>query len=125
MVLLSAEVILPAVEPALYTLMTTRRLNNAILERHIDNFERKSLASPVVQSNIKVDWMERLLLLCEIREDHEPQSFVWEKMEASNRMLAKDGEVLRSKEDNMAQLDQVVKAFRSNKLPLLRQLGVF
>jgi SAM-dependent methyltransferase len=125
MVLLSAECILPAVEPALYTLMTTRRLNNAILERQIDNLEKKSLASPVVQSNIKVDWLERLLILCEIRENAQPQEFIWERMQASGRMLAKDGKILETREENMAQLAQVIEIFRSQKLPLLRQLGVF
>jgi SAM-dependent methyltransferase len=125
MVLLSAEYVMPAVEPALYTLMTTRTLNNAIIERHIDNIEKKFLASPVVQSAIKVDWLERLLLLCEIREDAEPQSFVWGKMEANNHMLTRNGEVLQSKEENMEELARVIGTFRSYKLPLLHQLGVF
>ena len=125
MVLLSAEYIMPAVEPALYTLMTTRTLNNAIIERHIDNIEKKFLASPVVQSALKVDWLERLLLLCEIRGDAEPLSFVWRKMEANNHMLTRNGEVLQSKEENMAELVRVIGTFRSYKLPLLHQLGVF
>ena len=126
MVLLSAEYVMPAVEPALYTLMSTRRLNNAILERHIDNIEKKFLASPVVQSSLKVDWLERLLLLCEIREDADPMAFVWSRMEANNHMLTNNnGEVLRTKEENMAELARVIEVFRSYRLPLLRQLGVF
>jgi len=125
LVLLSAECVMPAVEPTLYTVMTTRRLNNSILERQIDNVEKQFLASPVVQSGIKVDWLERLLLLCEIREDAEPLSFIWERMEATGRMLSCAGEVLQSREENMAQLVQVVETFRTGQLPLLRQLGVF
>jgi SAM-dependent methyltransferase len=125
MVLLSADCVLPAVEPALYTLMTTRRLNNAIIERHLDNIEVKSLASPVVQSNIKVNWLERLLLLCEISERDDSLEFVWERMAANSHMLTKDGEVLQTKEANMAELVQVREAFRNYQLPLLRQLGVF
>jgi len=125
MVLLAAEYVMPAVEPALYTLMTTRRLNNAIIERQIDNIEKKSLASPVVQNGIKVGWLERLLLLCEIRGNEEPLAFVWERMEANNQMLSKNGEVLRSKEENIAELVPIIEAFRNFQLPLLRQLGVF
>jgi len=125
MVLLSAEYILPAVEPALYTLMTTRRLNNSVLERQIDNIEKQFLASPVVQSALKVDWLERLLLLCEIREDVEPLSFVWGRMEANNHMLTRNGVALQTKEENMAELVLVIETFRTYKLPLLRQLGVF
>jgi SAM-dependent methyltransferase len=125
MVLLSAEYVMPAVEPALYTLMTTRTLNNAILERQIDNIEKKSLASPVLQSGIKVDWLERLLLLCEIREQADPIPFIWEKMEANNHMLTCDGAVLTTKEANLAELARVMESFRRYKLPLLHQLGVF
>ena len=125
MVLLSAEYVLPAVEPALYTLMTTRTLNNAILERHIDTVEKKFLASPVLQSGIRVEWLERLLLLCEIRGNDAPQSFIWERMEANKHLLTRNGEVLQSKEENMAQLARVMDSFHSYKLPLLRQLGVF
>jgi SAM-dependent methyltransferase len=124
MVLLSAEYLMPAVEPALHTLMTTRRLNNVILERQIDNIEKQFLASPVLQSGIKVDWLERLLLLCEISENAEPLSFVWERMEANHHLLSRNGEVLESKEENVAELVQVIEAFRTTKLPLLRQLGV-
>ena len=124
MVLLSAEYVMPAVEPALYTLMTTRRLNNVTLERQIDNIEKQFLASPVLQNGIKVDWLERLLLLCEISENVEPLSFVWERMEASHHMLSKNGEVLQTKEENIAELVQIIESFQIHKLPLLRQLGV-
>ena len=125
MVLLAAEYIMPAVEPALYTLMTTRRLNNSIMERQIDNIEKQFLASPVLQSGIRVDWLERLLLLCEISENNDPLSYVWERMQANNHMLTENGEVLQSTEENIKQLVQVIASFRRDKLPLLRQLGVF
>jgi len=46
-------------------------------------------------------------------------------MEATNHMLAKDGEALQTKEENMAELVRVTEAFRNFHLPLLRQLGVF
>jgi len=91
----------------------------------VDNIDKKFLASPVLQSGIRVDWLERLLLLCEIRGDSEPQAFVWERMEANNHMLTSEGRVLQTKEENMAQLTRVIDAFRSHQLPLLRQLGVF
>ena len=79
----------------------------------------------MVRSAVRVDWLERLLLLCEIREEVEPLSFVWDRMRANNHLLSKDGEVLQTKEENLDELVRVVETFRSYKLPLLRQLGVF
>jgi SAM-dependent methyltransferase len=125
MVLLSAEYVMPAVEPTLYTTMTTRRLNNTFIERHLDNMERKTLASPVLQSGIKVDWLERLLLLCEIRHTEDPLEFVWEKLKEHKHLLSRDGEVLLTPEDNREELLRIIEDFRRRKLPLLRQLGVF
>ena len=93
--------------------------------RQIDSLEKKSLASPVVQNGIKVGWLERLLLLCEIRGNENPLAFVWERMEATNHMLVKNGKTLLTKEENMAELVRVTEAFRNFHLPLLRQLGVF
>jgi hypothetical protein len=116
---------MPAVEPTLYTTMTTRRLNNTFIERHLDNMERKTLASPVLQSGIKVDWLERLLLLCEIRHTEDPLEFVWGKLQEHKHLLSRDGEVLLTPEDNREELRLIIEDFQRRKLPLLRQLGVF
>lgn len=125
MVLMAADYVMTAVEPALHTAMTTRRLNNAIIERHLDNLEKKTLASPVLQSGVKVDWLERLLLLCEIRGTDDPALFIWEQMSQREQLLSRDGEILSTEEENLAELARVIAAFREEKLPLLRQLGVF
>lgn len=125
MVLVAAEYVMTAVVPALYAIMTTRRLNNAVIERHMDNLEKKTLASPLLQSGIKVDWLERLLLLCEIRGTEDPVAFVWEKMAEREHLLSRNGEILRTDEANQAELTRVIDTFRAEKLPLLRQLCVF
>ncbi|GFO67732.1 hypothetical protein GMLC_13110 [Geomonas limicola] len=125
MVLMAADYVMTAVEPALYTTMTTRRLNNAIIERHLDNLEKKTLASPVLQSGVKVDWLERLLLLCEIRGTDDPAAFIWGEMRQREQLLSREGEILTTEEENLAELARVIAVFREEKLPLLRQLGVF
>jgi SAM-dependent methyltransferase len=124
MVLLSAEYIMLATEPVLYTVMTTRRLNDALLERQLGAQEKQSLASPVLRSAIKVDWVERLLVLCEIDRHPDPQSVVWEKMLEFQHKLSLDGELLLTQEENLAELARRIESFRNYKLPLLRQLGI-
>jgi len=125
MVLLSAEYMMPAVEPELKTLISTRRLNGTILERKLDDIDKQFLASPVLQSGIKVDWLERLLLLCEINKEAEPMAYIWGRMEANRHMLTRDGEILHGKEENLEEVARAIETFCSCKLPLLRQLGVF
>ena len=123
-VLLSAEYVMPAVEPAYPAVMTTRRLNSVLLEREIDNMEPRFLASPALQSAIKVDWLERLLILCEIDRNPDPLSFIWEKMAEHHHKLSRDGVILQSEEGNLAELAVQIESFRTFRLSMLRQLGV-
>lgn len=125
LMLMAAEYVVPAVEPVLSTAMTTRRLNNAIIERNLENLDGKTLASPVLRSGIRLDWLERMLLLCEIRRNGDPLSFIWEKMTANEHLLSRDGEILQTKEENLTELAVVIDTFQADKLPMLRQLGVF
>ena len=105
--------------------MTTRRLNSTPCSSgRSDNLEKQSLASPVLQSAIKVDWLERLLLLCESAGAADPLGLIWEQMEAHHHRLTKEGEILHSKEENMAELAVQFESFRAFKLPLLRQLNI-
>ena len=124
MVLLSAECVLPAAQPALHAVLATRRLNSVLLEREIGNRDRLSLASPVLQSALKVEWLERLMIVSELNNAPDPVAFVWELMERHGHKLSKDGEILQSEEENLAELSLQIESFRSLKLPVLRQLGI-
>ncbi len=123
-VLLSAEYVMPAVEPAPYTVMATKRLNCALLKREVDNLGKQFLASPVLQNAIKVDWLERLLIICEIDGNPDPLSFIWEKMETSRHKLTKEGKVIQSMVENLDELAVQIDTFRTSQLPLLQQLGI-
>lgn len=124
MVLLSAGYILPAVEPSPQALTSTRLFNYAILERMVLNMEPLYLASPVVQSGIEVDWVQRLLLLCELTESGDPLTFVSSVMREQNYALIKDGAALLTWDENLEELGQQISQFYSGQLPLLKRLGV-
>lgn len=124
MVLLSAGYILPAVDPSPQALASTRLFNYAILEQMALKMEPQYLASPVVQTGIEVDWVQRVLLLCELSENGDPLTFVSSVMREQNYALIKDGAVLQSWEENIEELGHQISQFYSDQLPLLIHLGV-
>jgi trans-aconitate methyltransferase len=124
MSLISAGYLLPAVKPSPHAIASTRLFNFALLERTIRNMEPQYLASPVVQSGIQLDWIQRLLLLCELTDNEDPFSFVAGMMRENNFALIKDGAASRSWDENIAELDRTIRAFRAVQLPLLKRLGV-
>lgn len=124
MVLLSAGYILPAVDPSPHAFATTRLFNYTILEKAVLNMEPQYLASPVVQSGIQLDWVQRLLLLCDLTGSGDPLTFVSNMMREHNYTLIKDGSALLSWDENLEELDRQIAEFYSSQLPLLQQLGV-
>ncbi len=123
-VLLAAEYVMPAVEPPLHLVMATGKLNRALLERDLDNSGARCLASPVLQNAIKVEWLERLLILCEIEGHPDSLSFVREKMETHLHTLNNNGTILQEPEEIRSELSIRIEAFRTCMAPLLRQLGI-
>ena len=124
MVLLSAGYILPAVEPSPHAIVSTRLFNYALLERTAFNMEPQYLSSPVVQSGIRLDWVQRLLLLCELTDNGDPLSFVSSLMWENNCALIKDGATLQTWEENLEELGRQIRSFHTLQLPLLKRLGV-
>ncbi|GFO54129.1 hypothetical protein GMSM_11360 [Geomonas sp. Red276] len=125
LVLLSAEYLMPAVEPLLLATIAAKNLNAALLDRELNNLEKLALASPVVQNGLKLEWLERLLIACQSTgAGRDPVPWIWDNMKAHNHKLSRDGEVLMSEEENLAELHSQAETFRKEKLPLLRKLGI-
>jgi SAM-dependent methyltransferase len=124
MVLISAEYILPAVEPSRQAVLATRKLNRILLERSLAMPGRQFLASPVLQNSVKLDWLERLLVICELDGNDDPMPWVLAMMEQHHLLLERDGEPLESKEEILAEVAERIHFFRGEQLPLLRQLGI-
>ena len=124
MVLLCAGYILPAAEPSPQAWASTRLFNYAMLERTALNTESQYLASPVVQSGIQLDWVQRSLLLCELTDCGDPFSFVSGLMREHGYALLRDDAVLLTWEENLQELARQIRIFRTSQLPLLKRLGV-
>ncbi|MDO9309085.1 MAG: hypothetical protein Q7V04_08480, partial [Deltaproteobacteria bacterium] len=120
----SAGYILPAVEPSPESIATARLFNYTILETTALNWEHQYLASPVVQSGIRLDWIQRLLLLCELTDIGDPLSFVSGMMREHNYALIKEGAVLQSWDENIEELGRQISFFNARVLPLLKRLEV-
>lgn len=124
MVLLAAGYILPAVEPSPRTLASTRLFNFTILEQMTLNTEPQYLVSPVVQSGIQLDWVQRLLLLCDLTDSGDPVLFVSNIMREHNCALIKDGAAIESWDENLEELKRQINLFYTDQLPLLKRLEV-
>lgn len=122
MTLCSAGYILPAIDPSPESIASTRLFNYTMLERTARNTDLQYLASPVIQSGIRLEWVERLLLLCELTGSGDPLSFVSGMLREHSCALVKDDEVLRSWDENMDELSRQVRAFHAFQLPLLKYL---
>jgi SAM-dependent methyltransferase len=118
-ILISAEYLMPAVEPTPLSINMTRRLNHTLLERWGSNPEQQFLASPVLQNAIKVDWLDRLFILCESRGNHDPISYVLEQLDKADFDAGRS-----SREEIMAELPVRFDLFRMHQRPLLQQLGI-
>jgi len=123
-VLLAAEYVMPALEPAAESRAATGRLNRALLARQADDPGKQFLASPVLRNAIKVDWLERQLIRCQLDGDSDPLASISATMETLGDRLSRDGVVLPSGEENSAELSVEIESFRREKLPLLRHLGI-
>jgi len=124
MVLLSAEWVMPAAQPELQAVLSSRRLNAVLLERALGNRDRQDLASPVLQNTLKLDWLERLILVSELNREPDPEACIRQLMETHQQRLGEEGQPPQSREEDLAELSRQLEAFRRLKSPLLRQLGM-
>lgn len=125
MVLAAAGRIVPAVEPPAESIDSARLLNYAIMEYAVKTgLDIPFLASPVLQSALKSDWVTRALLVCEITDGGDLLSFAQTVMQRGRYPLLKDGVALQSTDEIAEELERRVRAFPTQELPWLKQLRV-
>lgn len=124
MALLCSGYLQPAVDPSPEAIARARLFNYAMLDRTALDMKPLYLASPVVQSGIQLDWVERLLLLCELTDSGDPSIFVSSILRECNYALVKDDAVIQSWEENLEELERQISIFYRCRLPLLKRLGV-
>ena len=123
-VLLSAEYVMPAVEPSQQAVLRTGRLNRALIERDADDTGNRYLASPVLRSAVKADWLERQLIRCEIDGHPATPAAIRELLELRRDRLGGDGANLPAEGEHLAELELRMATFQTYRRPLLKQLGV-
>lgn len=124
-VLLAGGLIMPATSPSREAIVGTMLLNYALLERTIQSgLDLPFLASPVLQNGIKLDWVTRTLLLCKIIDVTDPLTFAYDMMVMRNYPLEKDGVVLRSKDEQLLELNRRINVFSTDEGPWLSNIGI-
>jgi cyclopropane fatty-acyl-phospholipid synthase-like methyltransferase len=102
-------------------------LNLHICERARYGGEIGYLASPVIGGGVQVEPLEKFFLLARHNGHSEPKgwaSFTWDILNAQGQKMVKDGQVLNEPEDNRLELERRAKQFESERLPVLRAIGI-
>jgi SAM-dependent methyltransferase len=123
-ILCVAEYIKPAVEPSAEAVEVAWRYNISVLERAFRTTDSQFLASPVLQGGIALNWIQMLLLICELTKESDPVSFVYEYLRANDYKLSRDVVTLESEDDIRAELNLMFEKFRTQHLPYLQKLGI-
>ena len=123
-ILCAAEYIKPAVEPSAEAVEVAWRYNISVLERAFGTTENQFLASPVLQGGIPLDWIQMLLLICELTKESEPVTFVYEYLRANDYKLSRDSVTLESEDAIRAELNLMIEKFSTQQLPYLQRLGI-
>ncbi len=106
---------------------TTKKLNQALLERARFSTDISFLASPVTGGGVAVNRFQQLFLLALSQGGKQPKEWAqaaWEILAAQNQRLLKDGKAIESAEGNLEELTKQAEAFNSNRLIALRALLV-
>ncbi|MGP4669635.1 class I SAM-dependent methyltransferase [Agrobacterium pusense] len=103
---------------------TCAAFNKAVCTWAEDNENLQFLASPVSGGAVKVNRFEQLFLLA-LNEGHsrprEWAEFTWRVLAPQGQRLNKDGKILDSAEENLAELRARAEAFERDQLSTLRQ----
>jgi predicted O-methyltransferase YrrM len=103
---------------------STRRFNEAVLARAPVSNDIKFLASPVTGTGHELDQVEQLFLLSGETEADKAAAFAWDRLKKLGRLMLRDGAVLKSDEDNQAELARLYSEFERHYLPILKKLKI-
>jgi len=100
------------------------QFNRAIMElaRHSNDYA--FLASPVTCGGVQVDRFDQLFLLAKLNNQTEAVNFVWQILLSQNQRMIRDGKLLQTAEENIADLTERFTTYTTKRLPILKQLGI-
>ena len=107
--------------------LRTKNLNKFLCERARYHADISNLASPVTGGGIEANRFEHLFLLALANGNVEPgdcAAYAWGILAAAGEKLIREGKVLESDKANLEELDKQAAAFFTQKLPIMRALGI-
>jgi SAM-dependent methyltransferase len=105
----------------------TDALNRALLLRARGSADIASMVSPLLGSGIPVGRFEQLFMLSLASGGESPKdwaNYAWQILKSQGQLIIKDGQTLKTDEENIAELLGHATEFSSGQLPLLRALLV-
>jgi SAM-dependent methyltransferase len=105
----------------------TEALNMHLMMKARGSADISYLASPVTGGGIPVGRVGQLFLLAALQHKKQPSewaSFVWQILGAQGQKILKDGKVLETAEENVAELAEQANTFNEKHLPILKALQI-
>ncbi len=103
--------------------LSTDAFNAAVLQRARSSADLTYLASPL-GGGFGLERIVLLFVLAHVEKHPDPGAFVWEILKPQGQRMTKDGVVLDSDEDNIAELRNRNEQFRKRLLPMLQGLKI-
>jgi SAM-dependent methyltransferase len=103
------------------------RLNAHLIERARVSGDETWLASPVTGGGVDVTRFQQMFLAARARGLKTPEAWAkdaWSVLARQDQLLMKDGQVLKTEEENLSELIAQAKALADKRLPLLKRLKV-
>ena len=100
----------------------TKSFNQAVIERAQYSNELRHLASPVTGGAITVDRFQQLFLLATSKKE-DPITFVWNTLKAQNQRISKNGETLKTEDENITEIKSNYNLFK-DRLATLKSIDV-
>jgi SAM-dependent methyltransferase len=114
------SVVAPATGPA-------GKLNLHIMNKARANADITFLASPVTGGGVAVPRFSQLFLLAKINGKQNPEewaAFAWQTLTAQGQKVIKNGKVLETTEENIAELSVQANDLAHKRLPILKAIGI-
>jgi hypothetical protein len=127
LVLVGAYHARPAQEVANESRRRCTALNRYLCKRARSDGDIQVLASPVMGCGIAAGRIEQLFLLagqCGKETVSEKVVYVWELLSAQGHSLVKEGKMLQTPDENIAELTQAAIKFAEKRLPVFKTLGI-
>ncbi len=106
---------------------STDKLNYHLCSRARDDGESQYLASPVTGGGVQVGRFQQLFILALQQRKSRPEElaqFAWDILQRQGQRLTKEGNVLTTEEDNLAELVSIARLFLEKHAPILKALQI-